>query len=169
MLAITIDVHSRAFSLQFRMTDNCKSGENCVPCLQCVSFTAKISAMYDVKDSELINLEEDDFDTVLERDITFRGSLKFKKPFMIRGTVSGSIDATSDLVIDTGAEVTAMIAATRVVVKGKVEGNITAKKIVIVTSSGMVEGDITSEQVVLEPGSHFSGRCSMTHSSTIGE
>ena len=118
--------------------------------------------MYDVKDSDLINLEEDDFDTVLERDIVFRGSIKFKKPFMIRGTVSGSIDATSDLVIDADATVTAVIAASRVLVRGKVEGNITAEHIVIVTSTGSVDGDITSEQVVLEPGSHFSGRCSMT-------
>ena len=58
--------------------------------------------MYDVKDSELANLEDDDFDTVLASDISFRGTIKFSKPFMIRGTVSGMIDATSDLVVDTG-------------------------------------------------------------------
>ncbi|MCR5723998.1 MAG: polymer-forming cytoskeletal protein [Treponema sp.] len=117
--------------------------------------------MYDVKDSELANLEEDDFDTVLATDISFRGTIKFSKPFMIRGTVVGTIDATSDLVVDTGAEVVAGIGASRVLVRGKVEGNITAKRLVIVTASGMVTGDITAPQVVLEPGAHFSGRCSM--------
>ena len=117
--------------------------------------------MYDVKDSELANLEEDDFDTVLATDITFRGTIKFSKPFMIRGTVSGTIDATSDLVVDSSAEVVAGVDAARVLVRGKVEGNINAKRLVIVTATGTVKGDITAPQVVLEPGAHFSGRCSM--------
>lgn len=117
--------------------------------------------MYDVKDSELANLEDDDFDTVLARDITFRGTIKFSKPFMVRGTVSGTIDATSDLVVDTDADVVAGIGASRVLVRGKVEGDITAKRIVIVTATGSVTGDITAPQVVLEPGAHFSGRCQM--------
>lgn len=117
--------------------------------------------MYDVKDSELANLEDDDFDTVLASDISFRGTIKFSKPFMIRGTVSGMIDATSDLVVDTGADVVAGIGASRVLVRGKIEGDINAKRIVIVTATGSVTGDITAPQVVLEPGAHFSGRCQM--------
>lgn len=118
--------------------------------------------MYDVKDSELNNLEDDDFDTVLAGDIAFRGTIKFSKPFMIRGTVTGTIDATSDLVVDTNAEVLAGIDASRVLIRGKVEGDIHAKRIVIVTATGSVTGDITAPQVVLEPGAHFSGRCSMS-------
>ncbi|MBR4373208.1 MAG: polymer-forming cytoskeletal protein, partial [Treponema sp.] len=67
-----------------------------------------------------------------------------------------------DLVVDSGAVVTADISASRVLVKGRVEGNIVAERIVRVSSSGCVVGDVTSEQVVLEPGSKFSGRCTMT-------
>ncbi|MBQ9207008.1 MAG: polymer-forming cytoskeletal protein [Treponema sp.] len=118
--------------------------------------------MFDVKDSDFFDVEEEDFDTILANDIAFRGTIRFKKPFMIRGTVIGSIDATSDLVVDTNASVTAEIAASRVLVRGKVEGNITAKDVVFVTASGSVNGDIVSKQVVLEPGSHFSGNCTMT-------
>lgn len=118
--------------------------------------------MFDVKDTDFFDLEEEDFDTILADDIAFRGTIKFTKPFMIRGTVSGSIDATSDLVIDTNAVVNAGISASKVLVRGKVDGNITANEIVFVTSSGAVTGDITSKQVVLEPGSHFSGKCTMT-------
>ncbi|MBR0101486.1 MAG: polymer-forming cytoskeletal protein, partial [Treponema sp.] len=82
--------------------------------------------------------------------------------FMIRGVVTGSIDATSDLVVDNDAVVTAGINASRVLVRGKVEGDITAKEIVFVTASGSVNGDIVSKEVVLEPGAHFSGKCTMT-------
>ena len=106
--------------------------------------------MFDVKDIDLFDLEEEAFDTVIESDITFTGSIRFTKPFMIRGRVKGSIDATSDLVIDS-----------RVLVKGKVKGNVAAKKMVFVTASGSIDGDITAEQVVLEPGSTFTGKCTM--------
>lgn len=118
--------------------------------------------MFETKDTDIVDLEDDDFDTILADDIKFRGNIKFTKPFMIRGTVTGKISATSDLVVDAGAVVTADISASRVLVKGKVEGNIVAERIVRVSSSGCVVGDVTSEQVVLEPGSKFSGRCTMT-------
>jgi len=42
-----------------------------------------------------------------------------------------------------------------------VKGNVAAKKMVFVTASGSLDGDITAEQVVLEPGSTFTGKCTM--------
>ncbi|MBO6219969.1 MULTISPECIES: polymer-forming cytoskeletal protein [unclassified Treponema] len=118
--------------------------------------------MFDAKDSDFFDLEEEDFDTILAPDIAFRGTIRFAKPFMIRGIVTGEIDATSDLVVDTNAVVTAGINAQRVLVRGKVDGNIMAKDVVFVTASGSVNGDIISKEVVLEPGAHFSGKCTMT-------
>ena len=118
--------------------------------------------MFDVKDSDFFDVDEEDFDTILAPDINFRGTIRFAKPFMIRGNVSGTIDATSDLVVDTNAVVNAGINASRVLVRGKVEGDIRAKDVVFVTSTGSVTGDIVSKEVVLEPGAHFSGKCTMT-------
>lgn len=118
--------------------------------------------MFDVKDSDFFELDEDDFDTVLAPDISFSGHIHFVKPFMIKGTVNGTISATSDLVVDTNAVVIANISADRVLVRGKVEGCIEGKRMVFIASTGTVQGDITSAQVVLEPGSTFSGRCTMT-------
>jgi len=118
--------------------------------------------MLEGKDSQFLELEEEDFDTILANDITFSGTIRFSKPFMIKGTVTGLIEATSDLVIDTEAAVYADIFAERVLVRGKVEGNIKAKRLVFVTANGSVIGDISSAQVVLEPGSTFTGRCVMT-------
>lgn len=121
--------------------------------------------MFETKEVDLFDLEEDDFDTVLADDIVFSGRIRFTKPFMIRGKVSGSIAATSDLVIDAGASVVLDgegISAERILVRGSVEGNISARGLVFVASTGSVKGDIVAAQVVLEPGSSFSGRCTMT-------
>lgn len=117
--------------------------------------------MFDVKEADFFDIEDEAFDTIIESGIKFTGNIKFVKPFMIRGKVNGRIDATSDLVVDTGAEVNADINAFRVLIKGIVHGNINAKKMVFVSSSGSLDGDITSEQVVLEPGSTFTGKCTM--------
>jgi len=118
--------------------------------------------MFDVRDSQQFDTDEEDFDTVMASDISFSGTIRFTKPFMIKGRMNGNIEATSDLLIDTDAEVNADIIADRVLVRGKVKGNVIGKKLVYVTSSGSVNGDITSGQVVLEPGSSFTGKCSMT-------
>ena len=120
--------------------------------------------MFDLKDATSFDLEEEDFDTVMATDISFTGKMKFAKPLMIKGHVNGSIEATSDLLIDSKAEVNADITADRVIVYGKVKGNIFGKKLIYVTASGSVNGDITSAQVVLEPGSVFTGKCSMINS-----
>jgi cytoskeletal protein CcmA (bactofilin family) len=117
--------------------------------------------MFDVKDSEFFELDEEGFDTVLATDITFTGKIKFTKPFMIKGKFFGSIDSTGDLVIVENAIVKADISAGRVLVKGSLEGNINAEKLVFVSSEGSVLGDITAPQVILEPGSHFTGKCTM--------
>lgn len=119
--------------------------------------------MYDLKDSGDFDTDEDDFDTVMASDISFTGSIRFAKPFMIKGKMSGTIEATSDLLIDTNAEVNADISTERVLVRGKVVGNINGRKLVYVASTGSVAGDITTAQIVLEKGAVFSGKCSMTN------
>lgn len=117
--------------------------------------------MFEMKDDAIFDLEEEDFDTVLASDISFTGTIRFARPFMIKGSVTGKIEATSDLVVDTDAKVSADITAERVLVRGRVEGNITGRELVFVTSTGYVAGDISAAKVALEPGCSFSGKCTM--------
>ena len=65
--------------------------------------------MFDVKDSDFFDMEDDAFDTIVEDDISFNGSIKMQKPFLIRGKITGKIETQSDLVIDTNAVVEADI------------------------------------------------------------
>ena len=111
---------------------------------------------------ELIDLDEEDYDTVLASDIFFDGVIKFEKPFMIKGSVQGSIQSSSDLMISEHAKVKAMIAADRVIIKGEVTGNVTATTSVHVFSSGKLTGDVTAPEVTLDSGCFFSGICTMT-------
>ena len=57
--------------------------------------------------------------------------------------------------IDTGAVVNADISAERVLIRGKVKGNVVGRKMIFVTSAGSLDGDISTSKVVLEPGCIF--------------
>ncbi len=117
--------------------------------------------MYDNKGCDLLDYDDSDFNTMIASDIVFSGNIRFTKPFMIRGVIRGTIHSESDLVVDTDAAVEADIVADRILVRGNITGNVSGSSMVFVTSTGSITGDITSRQVVLEPGSSFSGRCTM--------
>jgi cytoskeletal protein CcmA (bactofilin family) len=114
--------------------------------------------------------DDDDFDTVLSSDVEFTGELGFEKSFLVRGRMTGGIDAEGVLMIDEGAEVEADIKADKVIIKGRVKGNVRAKRVDIL-AEGWLDGDITADEVGIETGSRFNGRCLMppsTSASTPG-
>jgi cytoskeletal protein CcmA (bactofilin family) len=105
--------------------------------------------------------EDEDFDTILSADIDFSGTLNFEKPFLIRGRISGEIDARSLLVIDEDAVVEANINASRVVIRGRVKGNVTAQEKVELTVTGKLAGNVTAPEILMETGCVFNGLCTM--------
>jgi cytoskeletal protein CcmA (bactofilin family) len=106
-------------------------------------------------------MEDADFDTILSSDIDFSGTLHFEKPFMIRGRVSGEINATGLLVVDENAVVNANIHALRVLIRGQVKGDVTAVEKVEVTVTGRLSGNVTAPEIHMETGCLFNGRCTM--------
>ena len=112
-------------------------------------------------------LEDADFDTILSSDIDFTGTLRFEKPFLIRGKVSGEINASGLLVIDENAIVNANIHALRVLVRGQVKGDITAVEKVEVTVSGKLSGNVTAPEIYMETGCIFNGKCTMVGKNNI--
>ncbi|MDR2314308.1 MAG: polymer-forming cytoskeletal protein [Spirochaetaceae bacterium] len=107
-------------------------------------------------------LELEDFDTVLSPDIEFSGTLRFEKPFLIKGRVSGEINATSLLMIDEEAVVEANIRTSQVIILGTVKGNVVADEKVEVAVTGKLTGNVTAPEINMEMGCHFTGRCIMT-------
>ena len=107
-------------------------------------------------------LELEDFDTVLSPDIEFSGTLRFDKPFLIQGKVSGEINATSLLMVAEEAVVEANIKAAKVIILGTVKGNVNADTKVELAVTGKLTGNITAPEITMETGCYFSGRCIMT-------
>jgi cytoskeletal protein CcmA (bactofilin family) len=110
-------------------------------------------------------LEDEDFDTILSSDIDFSGVLRFEKPFLIRGKLSGEIVARGLLVIDEEAVVEANINASKVIIRGSVKGDVVATDKVEVTITGKLIGNVTTPEIFMENGCVFNGQCTMIEKS----
>lgn len=107
-------------------------------------------------------LDLEDFDTILSPDIEFSGLLTFEKSFLIRGKVSGEINAAGLLMIDEDAVVEANIKAAKVIIMGSVKGNVSATEKIEVASTGWLTGNVTAPDIHMESGHFFNGRSIMT-------
>jgi cytoskeletal protein CcmA (bactofilin family) len=106
-------------------------------------------------------LDIDDFDTILSADIEFSGRFFIEKSFLIRGKVSGEVNASELLVIDEGAVVEANIKAKKVIIFGTVKGNVTATEKVEVAAAGRLTGNVSAPDIHMETGHYFNGRSIM--------
>jgi len=117
--------------------------------------------MVEMTDVQIDIIDEEQLDTILSGDVEFSGEMRFEKPLMIKGKVSGRIRSTSELYIDEAAVVQADIIADVVSVKGSVKGNISARRKVELFACSAVDGDVTAPQITMEPGCRFNGACRM--------
>jgi len=89
------------------------------------------------------------------------GKLTFEGSVQIDGQIDGEIQAHDAVIIGEGAVITAQIEAETVVVKGKVTGDIVARKRVELRAPGKLIGNITTPSLVIHEGVTFEGHCSM--------
>ena len=91
----------------------------------------------------------------VEGKLTFEGSVK------IDGYVEGEIQAQQAVIVGETAVINAQICADTIVVKGKITGDITARKQVELRGPAKLTGNITTPSLVIHEGVLFEGHCSM--------
>ena len=89
------------------------------------------------------------------------GQLSFQGPARIDGIVDGEVNCQGMLTIGEGAEVKAKIAGQVVIIRGKVEGNVTAQERIELWAPARLIGNIDAPRLVIAEGVVFDGDCSM--------
>jgi len=89
------------------------------------------------------------------------GQLSFQGSARIDGAVDGEIQCQGTLTIGEGAEVRAKISGQVVVIRGKVEGNVTAQEKVELAAPARLIGNVDSPRLAIMEGVVFDGDCSM--------
>lgn len=94
---------------------------------------------------------------ILDKGASFEGKLSFEGTVQIGGIFKGEIFTNDTLVINEGAEVTAQIEAETVIINGRVEGNVFARKRVVMHPPTVFRGTVTSPSLRIDEGVVFEG------------
>jgi cytoskeletal protein CcmA (bactofilin family) len=89
------------------------------------------------------------------------GQLSFQGPARIDGTVDGEIQCQDTLTIGDGAEIRAKISGKVVMIRGKVEGNVTAREKLELAAPARLIGNVDTPRLRVTEGVVFDGNCSM--------
>jgi len=95
--------------------------------------------------------------TVIGLHADFRGDLDIKGELRVEGTINGIVNADS-VTLGQSATVKGEIAAKKIIVEGKVEGNLKAKEIVEIKSTGKVLGEIFTNKISILEGGVVNGK-----------
>ena len=106
-------------------------------------------------------ISQEKFDTIIGRHAEIHGLLRLQESVRIDGKVVGNIEAPNDasisVVIGPEGEVQGDVMASRIIVAGKVAGNIHALERVELMASALVQGDIKYASMAVEHGAKLLG------------
>ncbi len=100
--------------------------------------------------------------SVLGPTLKFKGELTANEDLLIQGQVEGSINHTSNLTIGKEGRIKANVKAEYICIEGKVNGDLSGSKAIVVKEGADVKGNIFSPTVTLHEGSAFNGSIDMT-------
>lgn len=101
---------------------------------------------------------------ILDKGASFEGKLTFEGTAQIGGEFKGEIFTKDTLIINKGATVTAQIEAETIIISGRLEGNIFARKRVVMHPPAVFKGTVTTPSLKIEEGVVFEGASYMPKS-----
>lgn len=93
--------------------------------------------------------------TVIKGDIIANGDIR------IDGELIGNIDAKGRLVIGPNGKVDGEINCNNIEVSGYIKGKVNVSEMLTMKASAKIAGDIIAGKLSVEPGSLFTGTCTM--------
>jgi len=99
--------------------------------------------------------------TTLGLGSSFRGTMMITGTLRIEGEFEGDILNCDRLEVGEHGLMRSDIEVKTALILGRVIGNMRALGVVEMKSGARVEGDVVAMSVVMEPGVHFTGRCTM--------
>lgn len=110
-------------------------------------------------------IPNDHITALLDEGAFFEGKLSFEGTVRIGGQFKGEIYTKDTLVINPGAKVEAQIEADVIIISGEVQGNLFARKRVIMHPPAIFKGTVTSPSLRIDEGVVFEGASYMAGNS----
>lgn len=106
--------------------------------------------------------------TIIGVGSSVRGTLMITGTLRIDGEFEGDVLSCERLEIGEHGVLRTDIEVREAMVRGRVIGSIRALGVIELKSGARMEGDVAAYSVVMEPGVHFTGRCTMLESGSEG-
>lgn len=100
---------------------------------------------------------------ILDVDASMQGTITFKDPVNLRinGSFEGKLDTRGNLTIGENAKVKANIYGDRIIIAGKVTGDIMASERISVVAPAVIQGNLTTPRLSVSEGAVIEGQISM--------
>lgn len=108
--------------------------------------------------NEKESLAHSEVETVIAPSVRVEGDFVSAGNIRIEGSVSGSVDTKSDLLVGTAAEITADVKANNATISGTLHGNLRVAERLELTSTAHVYGDVEAQILTVEAGATIDGK-----------
>jgi cytoskeletal protein CcmA (bactofilin family) len=105
-----------------------------------------------------MNTPSNNSKNVLNSDVELKGTLKFAGELTFDGKLDGDINSDGTLSLGDNAVVKGNINVNSVVLRGKVNGNVSAREKIEIKAKTEMFGDIKAPKLVIEEGVTFVGK-----------
>ena len=95
---------------------------------------------------------------ILNSDVELKGTLKFAGELTFDGKLDGDINSDGVLNLGDNAVIKGNLSINSVVLRGKINGNVTAKERIEIKTKTELFGDIRSAKLAIEEGVTFEGK-----------
>ncbi len=103
--------------------------------------------------------------SVIAESFQIEGTIKTDVSIEINGKVEGEIISNSAILVGEKAIINANISCSEIVIAGTVNGNVTAKKRIVIKAKGKLIGEVKTKSFVIDDGGTFFGTSDMNMSS----
>ncbi|GEM_PF-1198527 len=86
-----------------------------------------------------------------------RGAYRGKTNLLIGGLLGGDVEVEGTVMVSTTAAVNGDVSAVNIIVSGRVEGNVHARKVAEVRRKAVIKGNVVAREVYVEVGAQVSG------------
>jgi cytoskeletal protein CcmA (bactofilin family) len=108
----------------------------------------------------MFSKETDKLESFLGMNSSFKGELNVTGTLRVDCTVEGQLGADNVILSET-AEVKGEIKGKKIIIGGKVDGNVRAQELVEIKSKGKVFGDIFTPKLAIIEGAELNGKVEM--------
>src|SRR6516225_12217749 len=105
-----------------------------------------------------MNPNQNSSKNVLNSDVELKGTLKFAGELTFDGKIDGDINSEGSLSLGDNAVIKGNINVSSVVVRGKINGNVTAREKIEIKAKTELFGDIRAPKLAIEEGVTFVGK-----------